>query len=84
MNQKDRYQLKILRRPWYEWLGWALWLFGEIFFLQNAIASKREFESPASMIFWGIFITLALGGLAAYISRRINLMEGYAQNEEDV
>ncbi len=83
MNQKYRYQCKILRRPWYEWLGWALWFAGEIFFLQNAIASRREFEMPASMIFWGIFITLTLGGLAAYISRRVNLMESYAQNDDD-
>lgn len=63
--------IEIRKRKWYVWLLWALWLAAEIFVLQNAIASGRELEPRAAMIFWIIFVILFLaGGFIWYLRRR--------------
>ena len=74
-SKKSVFTISIYRRPWYEWLGWAIWFALEIFFVQSAIASTVEYEARAATIFWAIFVTLALGGVAAYISRRASRPE---------
>jgi hypothetical protein len=71
---KDDYQIKIRRRPWYEWLLWALWLFFLIIFLQSAVASHQEFEPRAAAVFWMMFGLLLLGGIVVWLVRRIQLM----------
>ena len=55
-DEKNLYILKLVRRPWYEWLLFALWLFAEIVFLQAAIESKNELEPRAAMLYWLVFI----------------------------
>ena len=82
MDDKNikRYSFKVYYRPWYEWLAWAFWLCLEIFFLQNALASGQENEPRAALIFLLIFFTLTLGGVAAYISRRLNMIEKLSRN----
>ena len=48
----DDYLLKVRKRPWYEWILWALWFVILLFILQNAVASGAELESRATTIFW--------------------------------
>ncbi len=74
MDDQDKYQLKIRRRSWYEWLLWGLWLFLEIVFLQSALASHQELELRAAIIYWMIFGLLLLTGLVVWLVRRIQSM----------
>jgi hypothetical protein len=74
VDDKDKYQLKIRRRSWYEWLLWTLWLFFEIVFLQSAIASHKEFEPRAAAIYWMMFGLLLLGSIVVWLFRRIQSM----------
>jgi len=62
--------IEIKKRPWYEWLLWALWLFAEIFLLQNAIASRAELEPRAATIFWVLFFILLIAGGVIWFMRR--------------
>jgi hypothetical protein len=73
MTTKESYTIHIARRPWYEWVLWAIWLFLEIFLLQNAIASGAEFEPHAATIFWISLGVLLLGGIVVWITRRSRL-----------
>lgn len=66
-------EVRIQRRPWYEWLVWAAWLFAVIFTLQNAIASASEYEPQAAVIFWGTEVVLLIGGAIVYYVRRQRL-----------
>jgi hypothetical protein len=66
----DNFTIEIKKRPWYEWLLWALWLFAEIFVLQNAIASTGELEPRAAMIFWVVFFLLLVAGGVVWFMRR--------------
>jgi hypothetical protein len=69
-TEKEPLRFEIKPRPWYEWLGWALWLLLELFILQNAIASGRELEPRAATIFWvSFFVLLLIGGVAWYARR---------------
>lgn len=43
-------QKKWYVRPWYEWLGWALWLAVTGVFLQSAIAGYFEVQPKAALI----------------------------------
>lgn len=74
MADKNDYQIKIHRRPWYEWLLWAVWLFLLIVFLQSAIGSHQEFEPRAAAIFWMFFGLLLLAGIVVWLVRRIQSM----------
>jgi Na+/proline symporter len=62
--------IEIKKRPWYEWLLWALWLFAEIFLLQNAITSRAELEPRAATIFWVLFFILLIAGGVIWFMRR--------------
>ena len=73
-DDKDFHIFKIVRRPWYEWVLTALWLFAEIIFLQAAIASRGELEPRAAMVYWLVFAVLLLSGLVYWIVRRNRLM----------
>ncbi len=73
-NDKDFYLFKITRRPWYEWVITAIWVFAEIIFLQAAITSRAELEPRAAMVYWLVFIVLLLSGLVYWIIRRNRLM----------
>ena len=64
------YRTQISRRAWYEWLGWAVWLFALVFTFQNALASGAEYEPTAATIFWVVFAVLAIGGGIVYFLRR--------------
>jgi hypothetical protein len=68
-------QITIVKRPWYEWVLWALWFVAEIFILQNAIASGQELEPRAALIFWMTFIVLLLGGGIVWFIRRARLLK---------
>ena len=72
-NEKDEF-IKIERRPWYQWVLWAFWVFLEIIFFQAAVASGKEFEPRAAMVFWLIFGVLLLGGIILWIIRRQRLI----------
>ena len=47
-----------IKRPWYEWIGWAVWLAITILFLQTAIASGAEVEPQAAMISFALVAVL--------------------------
>jgi len=66
---------KVERRPWYEWIFWALWLVCEVFLLQNAVASARELEPRASAIFWILFTVVLVGGVIVWFARRARLLK---------
>lgn len=66
----DKIEIQVYKRPWYEWVLWAVWLFLEIFLVQNAIASQTEFEPRASMLFWMSFAVLLIAGLIVWFLRR--------------
>jgi hypothetical protein len=61
---------EIKPRPIVEWLLWLLWLFVEVFVLQNAIASGTELQSTAAIIFWVIFVVLLVAGVVVWIIRK--------------
>ena len=65
--------ISISKRPWYEWLLWAVWFVASLFVLQNAIASGQELEPRAAMLFWITFVILLLGGGIVYFIRRARL-----------
>ena len=66
----DKYVIEIKKRPWYEWLLWAVWIFVELFILQNAIASGAELEPRAGMLFWvSFFVILIIGGVVWFMRR---------------
>ncbi len=66
----DKISIEMKNRAWYEWLLWALWLFVEIFILQNALASNTELEPRAATLFWVIFfVLLVAGGVVWYLRR---------------
>ncbi|MBL8096119.1 MAG: hypothetical protein JNL73_18230 [Anaerolineales bacterium] len=67
------YTIQVLKRPWYEWVLWAVWFLVEIFVLQNAIASGAELEPRAASIFWMTFVVLLLGGGIVWFVRRARL-----------
>lgn len=71
----DQITIKITKRRWYEWLLWALWLFLEIFLLQNAIASGQELEPRAAVIFWASFVVLLLVGVIVWYLRRARVLK---------
>ena len=62
--------ITIAKRPWYEWLLWALWVVAEVFIAQNAIASSQELEPQAALIFWVTFAVLLVGGAIVWFVRR--------------
>ncbi len=66
----ETFNIEIKKRPWYEWLLWALWLFAEIFLLQNAITSRAELEPRAATIFWVLFFILLVAGGVIWFMRR--------------
>lgn len=71
----DQITIKITKRRWYEWLLWALWLFLEIFLVQNAIASGQELEPRAAVIFWASFVVLLLVGVIVWYLRRARVLK---------
>lgn len=70
MENKQTFTIELARRPWYEWLAWAIWLFALVFTFQNAIASGAEYEPQAAAIFWGTAIVLLIGGVVVWYLRR--------------
>jgi hypothetical protein len=67
--------VNIIKRPWYEWVLWAVWFLADLFVLQNAIASGQELEPRAATLFWVTFVILLLGGGIVYFIRRARLMK---------
>lgn len=68
MTEKITFELT--KRPWYEWLLWAIWLFAMVFTLQNAVASGAEIEARAATTFWISFFVLLIGGGVVWYVRR--------------
>jgi hypothetical protein len=66
----DKFVIEIKKRPWYEWILWAIWLFLLIFIYQNAVGSAYELEARAATIFWISFVVVALGGVVVWFVRR--------------
>jgi len=73
-DKKEDYQIKITRRPWWEWVLWGIWLIIEIIFFQGAMASRRELEPRAATLFGLIFFVLLLAGSIIWIIRRNRLI----------
>jgi hypothetical protein len=66
----ENYTIEVKKRPWYEWVLWAIWFLVEIFLLQSAIASGQELEPRAATIFWiAFFVLLLAGGVVWYLRR---------------
>jgi hypothetical protein len=66
----DKYVIEIQKRPWYEWVLWAGWLFAQIVIVQNALASRVELEPRAEMLSWiSFFVFLIVGGVVWYMRR---------------
>ncbi len=57
------------QRSWLDWGGVAIWLFGVIFILQNAVASGQELEPRAAIIFWVTLAVWVLAGLVLWFVR---------------
>lgn len=68
----DKYVIEIKKRPWSEWLLWAVWLFAEISVLQMAVSSRAELEPRPATIFWMIFFVLLIAGAIVWFMRRTN------------
>jgi uncharacterized membrane protein YecN with MAPEG domain len=66
----DKYMVEIKKRPWFEWVIGAIWLFTEVFVLQNAIASTGELEPRAATLFWVTFFVLLVVGVIVWFMRR--------------
>lgn len=66
----DKIVLEVKKRPWYEWVLWALYALVQIFILQNALASTGELEPRATMIFWVMFFVLLVAGGLVWFMRR--------------
>ena len=62
--------IEVKKRPWYEWVLWAIWFLAVIFLLQNAVASGQELEPRAATIFWVTFFVLLLAGGVVWYLRR--------------
>lgn len=62
--------IKVKKRPWYEWLLWAVWLFVLVFVMQNALTSGQELEARAATIFWVSFVVWLLAGVVVWFIRR--------------
>lgn len=67
---RDNISIQIKKRPWYEWLLWAIWAFILVFIFQNAVASGAEIESRAATIFWVSFVVWLLAGGVVWFTRR--------------
>ena len=66
----EKYMIEIKKRPWYEWLLWAIWLFAEVSFFQMAVASGAELEPRAATIFWvTFFVLLVVAGVVWFMRR---------------
>jgi hypothetical protein len=66
----EKMTIEIKKRPWYEWLLWAVWLLAGIFTLQNAVSSSAELEPRAATLFWVIFfVLLVVGGVIWFLRR---------------
>jgi hypothetical protein len=74
-NNSSNIKIEVVRRPWYEWVLWAVWLLVEIVLVQNALASAAELEPRAATIFWITFAVLLLGGVIVWITRRARLLK---------
>lgn len=70
LSEKETFTFEVAKRPWYEWLLWGIWLFAEIFLLQNALASGGEIEPRAATLFWVTFVVLLIGGAIVWYARR--------------
>jgi hypothetical protein len=70
MPEKPTVKIEIAHRPWYAWLAWAAWLLAVIFIFQNAVASGREYETSASVIFWATELILLIGGVIVWHLRQ--------------
>lgn len=66
----EKYVIEIEKRPWYEWLLWAAWLFTQIVIVQNALASSAELEPRAALISWIAFFALLIAGGVVWFMRR--------------
>jgi hypothetical protein len=66
----EKMMIEIKKRPWYEWLLWAIWLLVEVFVLQNAFGSSAELEPRAATLFWVIFFVLLIAGGVVWYLRR--------------
>jgi hypothetical protein len=67
---EEKYVIEIRKRPFYEWVLWAAWLFLLVFLVQNAVASGVELEPRAATIFWVSFVVFLLGGGVVWFMRR--------------
>lgn len=66
----EKYVIEIEKRPWYEWLLWAVWFFTQIVIAQNALASSAELEPRAALISWIAFFALLIAGGVIWFMRR--------------
>ena len=67
---EERYTVEVTKRPWYAWVLWAAWFVALVFLLQNAVASGREMEPQAALIFWIVFAVVLVAGVATWFVRR--------------
>lgn len=66
----DKIVIEIKKRPWFEWLLWAVWAFVLVFIFQNARASGGELEARAATILWVSFVIWLLAGGVVWFTRR--------------
>ena len=65
--------ITLRRRPYWHWLLACLWLAGEIFIVQTALASAAEDEYRAATIAWVAAATLAVAAILPWsLSRYLN------------
>ena len=69
--ESREWTVRIHRRPWYEWVLWAIWL-GLAAFLANLwLASAAELEPQASTMGWISLLFVAAVGVVVYVWERL-------------
>ncbi|MFC1936308.1 hypothetical protein ACFLYP_01430 [Chloroflexota bacterium] len=74
MNDKKENNFKNTYRAWFEWFLWAIWFILGCLFLQASIASYREYETRAAIIYAGLFFSFLIGGLVVWFVRNNELL----------
>jgi len=68
MKKENKYiNIKIRKRPWYNWLLWIIWLAWLIFWAEIFIGSRKELEVRAYYISLTIFILSLIIGFLIWL-----------------
>lgn len=75
-DEDEDYKIKfaIGFRSWFEFIIWVVWGVFELFFIQSAFASYKEFEPRAGIIFTGFAVVSLISAYFMLLIRRDKLL----------